>query len=199
MKKFLFSRLNMSVGTAVAACVALVAPSALANAGSTSCPTFAVSQPFLSSGDSNLYTLVPGQSQDNFDGTGWTLSGGANVAAASLANGNTGSVLDLPPGSSATSPVMCVQNGMPSARMLTNALGSSSNGDIQFQAWNADGSRLSGNQDIPSQSGWSVSDPLTVAPGNFSAVKQVYFTLKAKSNSAEQQVYNFFVDPRMWW
>jgi hypothetical protein len=196
MKKFLFSRLSLSVGTAVAASVALLAPSALADSGS--CPNLAVSQPFLSYGDSNSYQLVPGQSPDNFDGTGWSLSGGANLTPASLAGGNSGSVLDLPPGASATSPAMCVQSGMPTARMITQALGSSNNNDIQVQVWYANGGRLQGSQDISDQSGWNLSAPLAVAPG-LSGTAQVYFTLKSKNNSGEQQVYNFYVDPRMWW
>jgi hypothetical protein len=39
---------------------------------------------------------------------------------------------------------------------------------------------------------------LAVAPG-LSGTAQVNFTLKSKNNSGEQQVYNFYVDPRMWW
>lgn len=196
MKRFLFSRLSLSVGATVAACGALAAPSALADSGVTSCPSVGLIQPFLSYADSNSYMLVLGQSADNFDGTGWTLSGGANIATTTLADGASGSVLDLPPGSSATSPVTCVQGGMPTARMITQALGGSNHNGVQVAIWSADGGRFQGNQTISTQGGWSLSDPLVVAPG-LGGATQVYFTLTAKSNAGEQQLYDFSVDPRM--
>jgi hypothetical protein len=41
----------------------------------------------------------PGRAGTNvFTGTGWTLSGGAKVVSATLADGTTGTVLDLPSG-----------------------------------------------------------------------------------------------------
>lgn len=196
MKKFLFSRLSLSVGATVAACVWVAAPSALADSGLSSCPSVGLIQPFLAYGDSNSYMLVQGQSVDNFDGTGWTLSGGANLVATTLADGANGLVLDLPPGASATSPVTCVQSGMPTARVITQGLGGPNHNGIQVGIWSADGSRFQGNQTISTQSGWSLSDPLVVAPGVGGAT-EVYFTISAKPNAGEQQLYDFAVDPRM--
>src|SRR6059058_4680699 len=48
-------------------------------ADTSSCGQARFSQPFLSSGDSHSYTLAPGQSVDDFSGTGWTFSAGAAV------------------------------------------------------------------------------------------------------------------------
>jgi hypothetical protein len=87
-------------------------PVASAQAASTAtCPTYAVSQPFLKWGDSNLYTLVAGGS---FEGSasGWTLSGGAQRVAGSEPYAATGALgassLSLPVGASAQSPFTCV-------------------------------------------------------------------------------------------
>ena len=46
----------------------------------SSCTDPALSQPFLAWGDSNWYALAPGEAADDFDGTGWALTGGAQIA-----------------------------------------------------------------------------------------------------------------------
>src|ERR1700746_3017074 len=60
-----------------------------------------LTQAFLYAGDTNLYTLAPGQVPDNFAGTGWVLSGGASIKRTTLEDGSTGNVLDMPSGSQA--------------------------------------------------------------------------------------------------
>jgi hypothetical protein len=83
-----------------------------------------LSQPLLSVGDSNWYTLTPGESVDAFGG-GWTLSGGAQIQTTRLADGQTSQVLNLPSGSKAVSPVMCVDDGYQTARSeVRNVVGS---------------------------------------------------------------------------
>lgn len=61
-------------------------------------------------------------SRRRVDGTGWTLSGGARVVHTELPDGTTESVLDLPAGSTAISPVMCVTSDYPEARADVRAL-----------------------------------------------------------------------------
>ena len=80
------------------------------------CSAPQLSQPLLSVGDSNWYTMTPGETVDNFDGSGWTLTGGAQIKTTTLADGHTGSVLDLPSGSKAVSPTMCVNTGYQTVR-----------------------------------------------------------------------------------
>src|SRR6266581_4574049 len=46
----------------------------------------------------------------------WTLSGGAKVVTTTLADGATGTALDLPPSATAVSPAICLTNDYPSAR-----------------------------------------------------------------------------------
>src|SRR5947209_15603384 len=74
----------------------------------SACTDPMLSQPFASAHDNRLYTLVPGESSGSFDGTGWQLSGGAQIVTTTLADGLTGTVLDLPSGATAVSPTMCV-------------------------------------------------------------------------------------------
>ena len=71
-------------------------------------PSYSFSQPFSTVKDANWYTLAPGENVDSFDGTGWTLSGGAKLVTTTLADGTTGTVPDLPTGATAVSPPMCV-------------------------------------------------------------------------------------------
>lgn len=104
---------------ALTACSAAPAQAALISSGA--CSEAALSQPFLSWGDSNLYELVPG---GDFEGSlsGWTLSGGAQRVAGSEPYGATGSVgaysLSLPAGASAQSPDICVNASYPSFRFF---------------------------------------------------------------------------------
>ena len=65
-------------------------------AATAGCPAPQLSQLLLPVGDPNWYTLAPGETTDNFTGAGWTLTGGARIVAVTLADGQTGSVLDLP-------------------------------------------------------------------------------------------------------
>src|SRR5579875_3275622 len=84
------------------------APTAAAASAGTGCPEPALTQPFA--GDSRWYALAPGESGDDFAGTGWALTGGAKIETETLADGRTGPVLDLPAGSTATSSPMCVDS-----------------------------------------------------------------------------------------
>jgi hypothetical protein len=86
--------------------------------GST-CSQGSLSQPFLSLGDSNYYSLIQG---GDFEGSlsGWTLSGGAKKVSGSEPYKATGSLgaysLSLPAGASAQSPFTCVTVSYPSFR-----------------------------------------------------------------------------------
>ena len=89
---------------------------ALTSVDTSACVPPQLSQAFLWAGDSLWYTPAPGVSSAGFEGTGWTLSGGASIVQAPLPNGSIGPALDLPPGSQAVAPVMCVTSDYPLAR-----------------------------------------------------------------------------------
>src|SRR5689334_253043 len=77
-------RLRGAVALGIAATAIAALPAAAVAESPTSTPASecgpqSFTQPFLSAGDQNSYTLMYGQSADTFDGSGWTLSGGASI------------------------------------------------------------------------------------------------------------------------
>ncbi len=207
MKQFLFSRRSRHIalsGALAATMAALGASSAMAKTTTTAVDTSAcspaqLSQPFLSAGDSNWYTLVPGQTVDSFNGDGWSLSGGAQVASSPLASGVTGSVLDLPSGSTAVSPPMCVSSDYPTARTMVRDVAGSQGVHISVSyagTKTADKPQNVG-QVHGTQSDWTASHSFNVHPGNLPGWQLVQFTLTAGGQSSDFQIYNLWIDPRM--
>lgn len=185
--------LNLSSSGASVAGVAL--------AGSD-CSTPSLSQPFLSWGDSNWYTLAPGQSVDNLDGSGWTLLSGASTRSSSLLDGSSGSVLNLPPLSIAISPPVCVESDYPTARaIIKTTLGA----HVSVAALYADAlgqgvtenilqTGLSGA--LGGASTWAPSGIVQVHPGNLPGWQVVQFVF-VNLSVGDLQLYDFYVDPRM--
>jgi hypothetical protein len=171
-----------------------IAQPATAATATTLCPVPSLSQPFA--GDSRWYTLAPGESADNFTGTGWILTGGAKIVTTKLPDGGTGSVLDLPAGSTATSPAMCVDNTYPLARMDTRTLGKAPDNSTKFYTQLVGSSALSGGMPVLGNPTWSVSPPDNVA-GSGTAAEQVQFKFVAGSHAADLQVVNLYIDPSM--
>ncbi len=157
----------------------------------------ALSEPFASLGDTNLYAAVPGNAFDSFAGTGWTLSGGANIKTAALADGTTSSVLDLPAGAEAVSPPMCVAYDYPTARIMARALTGTQSLTLLAGYLTSNTSVATSYSNSSLGSGWALSPILQTHPGNQTGWQLVVFTLKASSTSSDTQVYNFYVDPRM--
>jgi len=159
-------------------------------------PSYTFSQPFSSVKDANWYTLAPGQSVNSFDATGWTLSGGAKLVTTTLADGSTGTVLDLPAGSTAVSPPMCVSAAYPSARAQVRDLvgGPSIHLFVQYtntKSWE----KPAAAGVIAGQTQWVNSQPLSLHPGNLYGWQDEVFTLTGGAKGADAQVYNFYVDP----
>jgi hypothetical protein len=117
-------RTTVIAASVAAAALAAGAPSASAGilvASAPNCTTPVTSQAFRSvDGDTDSYQLVPG---GNFEAgsKSWSLSGGASVVSGNepWKIGGGVSSLKLPPGASATSPVMCVGLEHPTARLFT--------------------------------------------------------------------------------
>jgi len=119
-------RTTLIAASVAAAALAVGAPTASAGvlvASAPDCSTPVTTQAFRAvDGDTAQYELVPG---GNFEAgsKSWSLSGGASIVSgnepwkASRAGVRS---LRLPPGASATSPVMCVGINQPTARLFTN-------------------------------------------------------------------------------
>jgi hypothetical protein len=201
MKKALFVGRALSLAVVLAAIVSNIARAApLPPSVDTSwCTDPLLSQPFLGHGDRHQYMLLPGESPGNFDGTGWTLSGGASIVTTTLDNGDTGSVLDLPSGAMAVSPTVCVTSEYPKARsMVRDIVGSDGVAfAVSYEgkpSWDAPkgGGKMHGKN-----SGWSLSGGLDVHPGGDPGWQPVRFVLTGGGKASDYQVYNFYVDPRM--
>lgn len=195
MKQFLFSRRSIGLGAMLAAFAALPVQAASASTTATSCPTSLLSQLFRSTGDSNSYTLAPGQSADNFAGTGWTLRGGAKIVKTTLADGKTGTVLDLPAGASATSPRTCAASV---ARMMTRTVGGAPSGSTSMYFSLAGTSLLGIPLPLLGSQGWTLTVPLNLMPVlSLLGLDDFDFTFVSSAKVGDFQIYNLYLDPRM--
>jgi hypothetical protein len=198
MRKYLFSLRSLVMGMLLAAFAAVPAQAAT-SVDTSMCSNPLFSQPFLSAGDSNWYTLVPGQSPNAFDGVGWTLSGGAKIVTTRLADGDTTSVLDLPSGSKAISPTICVTSSYPTARaVVRNVVGSEGVFFyVSYQGTNTWDTPKNTGQVHGSGTAWTPVTPVNLQPYNLSGWQPMRITLIPGGKSSEFQLYNLFVDPRM--
>lgn len=198
MTQGLFSRRSLGLSGAIAVLVSgLAATSALASTttpvDTSACSPHQLSRPFLSAKDANWYTAVP------IVDAGWILSGGARITTTTQADGQSGPVLDLPSGAKAISPTICVDSTYPTARTLVrNVIGAEG---VSFAVSYA-GTKT---WDIPQNtgqvhgdhSGWTLSSPINLHPGNRPGWQVVRFTFTAGGKTSDFQIYNFWVDPRM--
>lgn len=184
------------MGTGLAASPALAGTTTFVDTSWCSAPQ--VSQPFLSAKDSNWYALASGQTVDNFDGGGWTLSGGAHLTTTQLGDGQTGSVLDLPKGSQAVSPTICVQSDYPTARTLVqNGPGANIAVAVAYAGTKSWDKPTPAGGIKGAATGWALSNPFRVHPGNLPGWQLVQFTFANNGKGGDADMYNFYIDPRM--
>ena len=198
-KALLVARL-LALAVVIAAVVSNSAKAATSTVDTSMCNTNPLlTQPFLSAGDHNYYALVPGQTPGNFDGTGWTFSGGAKVLTTVLSDGATGTVLDLPSGSKAVSPTICVTSAYPTARMMVRDLVGSDGVFfyVSYAGTNTWNTPKNTGQVHGTGTAWTLSGSVNLQPYNVTGWQPVRFTLTPGGNSSNFEVYNFYVDPRM--
>ncbi len=193
-----WGRRGVRAGAAIVSVGALLmAPAGAIADGTTpdpaSCSELNLTQPFIAWGDANLYKIGPGESDDNFDGGGWSLSGGANITTDDLADGSTGQVLDLPAGSQATSPEFCLNPDDPVARTMVRGLGGSSSVTLTVTDA-ASGSTLSSDW-AGAWPWWRPSRYLQLAPSQDSDGQMVTFTFTDVDPANDVEVYDFYIDP----
>lgn len=195
---------GLGVGIAVLAAGSAQAATTVTSPADTSgCTAGALTQPFASAHDANWYTLMPGERDGDFAGSGWTLTGGAKIITTLLADGSVGSVLDMPSGSTAISPMMCVTSAYPTARTLVRNV---TGGDgVHFRvayegthtwAQPQETGQFHGN----GHANWTLSGNINVHPANnVTGWQPVQFTLLAGGHDSEFEVYDFYVDPHSRW
>jgi hypothetical protein len=207
MTNCLLRRIAIVIGI-IGACAA-PAQAATTEVDTSMCSAPALTQAFQSWSDTNWYALASGQTPDNFNGTGWTLSGGAKVVTAQLADGRTGSVLDLPSGSQAVSPTLCVASDYPTARTMVRNLSGNNGGNVAFSVSYAGTSsanspyqtssfKSTSSSVLQGASGnWNLGQPVQLDPGTVSGWQPMRIVLQPSgSNKSEFQVYNLYLDPR---
>ena len=186
------------VCTLGAADLALSVPVAQAgSAGSTpaigvnTCSLPALSQPFAPWLDYAQYALAPG---GDFESSTWALAGGATRVAGSEPYAVTGSLgsssLSLPAGSSAQSPVTCVDATHPSIRFFMAGTGSV---EVSLVAGNSvvpAGVAVAGGQWAPTPIMLTTSAVLGASSGGTAEVSVAFTGL-----SGSPQIDDVFVDP----
>jgi hypothetical protein len=196
----LFSPKSLAT-TSLAAVIAMASalPAQASYANTSGCATPQYGQPFLYAQDDNWYTPLGGESYDEFDGAGWQLSGGASIASTTLADGQTGSVLDLPSGSKAVSPVICVTSEYPTARAVVRdvkgAEGVSFN--VEYEATSTWEKPKNTGQMHGDGSAWTLVTPVNLQPSRTPGWQPMRITLIPGGKTSEFQVYNLYIDPRM--
>jgi hypothetical protein len=166
------------------------------------CPGQTFSQPFEALKDSNYYTLVQG-SEFNGPEEGWQLNNGASIVEGMRPDGSSGGVLDMPSGSYAISPPVCVTLQYPTARGWVEAVQGGGGVTVGvFYEGAKTGPRgqpvgqLSAKQDI----GWVLSNPFGVKPqlgGSEEGVREVRFIYANLTRSSDFHLSALYVDPRM--
>jgi hypothetical protein len=119
-------RLRTTFAAAALAVFALAATASSASAGllvasAPDCTPKPTTQPFKPWGDGTQYNLAPGGSFEGGAGS-WSLAGGAKIVSGNepwkVAGASHSRSLQLPPGATATSPVICVGLEHPTLRLF---------------------------------------------------------------------------------
>jgi hypothetical protein len=141
---------------------------------------------------------MPGETAGNFNGSGWTLSGGAKIVATTLANGATGSVLDLPSGSKAVSPTICVTSDYPRARTMVRDVAGSEGVyfNVSYEGTNTWNNPKNTGQVHGSGTAWTLSTPVNLQPYNTLGWQPMRITLIPGGKTSEFQLYDLYIDPR---
>ena len=197
MKNFLFSLRSLALGGVLAGFVAAPAHAATSPLDTSICSEPLLTQPFASTGDSNWYTLMPGETPENFDGTGWVLSGGAKVVTTQTGGGSTASVLDLPSGSKAVSPTICVRSNYPTARAIVRDVVGSEGVFfyVSYEGTNTWGTPKNTGQVHGAHTAWTLTTPVNVQPYNSVGWQPMRITLIPGGKSSDFQLYNLYIDP----
>jgi hypothetical protein len=175
----------------------LSSASASASVDLSQCVENQLSQPFLYAKDLNFYTLIPGEEPDNFAGEGWQLSGGAQIVTETLQDGTEGQVLDLPSGSKAVSPVICVTSLYPTARgIVRNVKGSEGIFFyVEYEGTNTWEHPKNTGQIHGSGNAWTLVTPVNLQPYNVLGLQPMRITLIPGGKTSNFEVYNLYVDP----
>jgi hypothetical protein len=197
-KKYLFSSSALGLMALAMSAIPVQAASA-ATLDTSMCTSPSLTQAFLGWGDQRYYAPLPGETTSSFNGTGWTLSGGAKIVTTTLPSGATSTVLDLPSKSKAVSPTICVTSAYPVARGWVRDLKGSEGVFfyVSYAGTNTWTSPKNTGQIHGSGTSWGLVTPVNLQPYNTSGWQPMKITLVGGGTTSEFQVSNLQVDPRM--
>jgi hypothetical protein len=203
-------RASLAAGLTVMAALASTSP-ALADDGVVAetttasqqeCQAPVLSQPFLDLKDNRHYVLAPGGDFSDPAGAGWQFFGGARIVQDTRPDGSAGGSLYMPSGSTAVSPVMCVDMTYPTARLWARTLGG--DGDVTFSVSYATTKTELNPKEVGhvkgDRRGWRLSGDVHIKPelaGKDEGWRRVAFVLAAGGKTGEFQLDGIYVDPRM--
>ena|SRR5579859_3955900 len=196
----LFSRKTFySWGVGALLGVFAASSAAQASVDTSQCTTAESAQQFLYANDNNWYVPVPGEGHDNFAADGWTLSGGARIVAEKLLDGTEGQVLDLPSGSKAVSPVVCVTSQSPTARaVVRNVKGAEGvYFYVEYEGTNTWNKPKNTGQIHGDHTDWTTVTPVNMQPENTPRLQPMRITLVPGGTTSDFEVYNLYIDPHI--
>jgi hypothetical protein len=191
--------LGFAVSPALAAGPGKQAP-AKVDAELAVCPGQTFSQPFEAFKDNNYYTLVEGSEFDE-GAQGWQLENGAQIVEDGP-EGGSGHALDLPSGSEAVSPPVCVTLQYPTARVwVRNAHGGGGvTVSVAYTGTKTETKPQNVGQVHSDHEEWKLSNPINVQPqiaGSKEEVREVRFHFSAGGGNNDYRLSGLYVDPRM--
>jgi hypothetical protein len=169
------------------------------------CPPEQLGQPFLPWLDPGMYFLAPGGGFEN-GLSGWSATGGASIVAGNepffVGSPNDSHSLALPPGSSVTSPLVCVSLFSPDLRFFTRNTGSAlSTLRVAVNYTNLLGQPATSPVGLlVAGQKWAPTLPLlflqnTLVQSGVNGQTWVSFTLTPLGSAGKWQVDDFEVDP----
>ena len=167
------------------------AVSATSSPGLNTCSPSTVSQPFAPWLDYFDYELVPG---GDFESSTWTLTGGAKLVQGSEPYAVTGtlgsSALSLPAGSSAQSPLVCVDTTYPVIRFFIAGTGSVAVNLVDGSSTVPAGTAVAGGDWAPTPVMLTNSAAVAAVSGGTAQV-----SVALTGVSGNPQIDDVFVDP----
>jgi hypothetical protein len=179
--------------------LAAAAPAHATTVDTSMCSDSILTQSFLPWGDQRYYAPMPGETGSSFDGMGWTLTGGAKIITTTLPDGTTSTVLDLPSGSKAVSPEVCVTSDYPVARGWVRDV-KGSEGVFFYVSYAGTSTwttpKNTGQIHGPGTS-WGLVTPVNLQPNNVAGWQPMRITLIPGGKTSEFEVSDLELDPRM--
>ena len=178
-------------------------------AGEQTCEAPTLFNPLVAFKDARDYFVAPAGDFEDPSLPGWQLTGGATVTSGSSSHAVTGdgqaNSLSLPPGSSATTPEMCVDLNYPTFRFFATQLAADTDSDLAvdvvYPALAKDNVREAKKFRLRAKDGWRLSDDIKLEPqrlGKRSGWRRIAirFRVEAGKKASAYRVDDILIDPR---